>query len=71
MNECDYCSKELVYLEQFETGEGSVRKLDIMFIPEIRHIRVKILDNENIETNYGIEHRINYCPMCGRKLKIK
>ncbi|WP_031517805.1 hypothetical protein [Desulfofalx alkaliphila] len=68
MNDCDYCSQEIVNLEEFEAEDGTVRSLKIVYLPKYRHIQVKIIDNEGMSINFGIDKRINYCPMCGRKL---
>jgi ribosomal protein S27E len=70
MVECDYC-KEETNLEEFEAGEGSIRKLDIVFIPQLRHLQVRIQQDDNTKICFGINERFNYCPMCGRKLPIR
>lgn len=68
MSNCDYCSKTSVNLEEYEAGEGTIRRLDITFIPKLRHIQVKILDNNKLSMCFGLNERLNYCPMCGGEL---
>lgn len=70
INDCDYCASEYTYLEEYESSDGTTRKLDIIFIPAIRNIIVKIIDNTGLEINFGIDKRINYCPYCGRKINL-
>ena len=69
-NDCDYCNNEEAILEEYEAGEGNIRSLKIVFIPELRHIRVRTETEDGCNFAFGIDERINYCPMCGNKLRI-
>jgi len=68
MCDCDYCNVEQTILEDYKSSDGTIRSLDIIFIPKLRHIRVKTVDSNELEVNFGIDKRINFCPMCGRRL---
>lgn len=66
---CDYCTKESIDLEEFKSCDGTIRHLKIVFVPEMRHLQVRIKDHQETAYCYGIDTRFNYCPMCGKKLK--
>ena len=68
MCDCDYCFDKENVLEDYESKDGTIRNLAIIFLPLLGHIRVKIIDNEGIKWSFGIDKRINFCPMCGTKL---
>ena len=69
MNECKYCNDNNGWHPMIEK-EGKLfdkRSNFYTFIFGDGHMSIGL--DINSETIFDITHKINFCPMCGRKLK--
>lgn len=59
MNECEYCNG-------LETGEALIAEVDTNVYLQGRWLEVETLDEDVDRVQFSV--KIEYCPMCGRKL---
>lgn len=67
--DCDYCkTNSITVLESYETNEGSIRELEIVFNAYIKKLYVRTKTEDQYDFTFGADKRFVFCPMCGRKL---